>query len=77
MKLPIITALGIGLLYAQISFATPTQTPTQTIPVTQTKTPVQQSTQPTTGSLTTQKDKVSYSIGVDLGENFKSQGIFS
>jgi len=84
MKLPIFTALSISILYAQIGFAAqPTNTsasaqtatsataPTKTATVTPTpKTSVQPAT-----SLVTQKDKVSYSIGVDLGENFKSQGI--
>ena len=34
-----------------------------------------ESTMPTKTALATEKDKVSYSIGVDLGENFKRQGL--
>lgn len=68
MKLPIIAVLGAGLIYAQTSFAaeqTSTVHPT----------PAQPNQAQTNTVLTTQKDKVSYSIGVDLGENFKSQNM--
>lgn len=80
MKLRTLTALGIGFLYAQLGLAaTPTDTATTvttTTPATQITTTTPTTTgQPANLNLATDKEKISYSIGVDLGSNFKNQNI--
>lgn len=62
MKALVTAVLGIGLLTSQ---AYATEEAAQT-------TPAPQATQTT---LSTQKDKVSYSIGIDIGESLKKQSI--
>jgi len=74
MKLPAIAAIGIGILLSQPSFAAQTAGQPATQPNAAVHpTPLQPNSQPV--ALNTEQDKVSYSIGVDLGQNFKSQGI--
>lgn len=72
MKLPIITAIGISFLFTQACFADQTVNTQTTI---QPKATVQVMKPTQNNLLTTEKEKVSYSIGADLGENFKAQGI--
>lgn len=76
MKLRLLTAISIGLLSAQAYAAEPvhtstTQTTTTTTTVKQQATPAKASE----ATLTTEMQKISYSIGFDLGQNFKSQKI--
>jgi FKBP-type peptidyl-prolyl cis-trans isomerase FklB len=67
---PILTAfLGLGFaLTASAQQSTPAKTPAA--PAAQAKAP-----QAATGTLKTDKDKVSYGIGVEFGTSLKSQGI--
>ncbi len=77
MKLRVLTALGVGLLYAQISAAAqPNESAVTHKSATQTKpATTAANTNTTAAGVLTQKQEISYSIGVDLGQNFKAQGI--
>jgi len=78
MKRSILIALGLGLLYSPFTFAdAPATTPAAQPAATTTKTATATATAPAAAPAAAPVDlgKASYSIGVDLGENFKSQGI--
>lgn len=65
MKMRLVAAAVMGLTLST-AFATDVSTPVTPTPATST---------PSTTSLNTDTDKLSYSIGADLGKNFKKQGI--
>ena len=69
MKRFILLILGLSLSYAPFGFAAPAAPVSQPAPVAPSQAQIQQPAQPV------DKGKASYSIGVDLGENFKAEGI--
>jgi len=79
MKLPIIVAVGLTLLSLQALAAEPAKAPAAAAPAAATPAATAAAPAalnlPNVPGLTTDKDKISYSIGMDLGNNFKNHGI--